>query len=46
MNDRIYENGMIVGMNSVTITTGSLSSTTLTWIRDTNNPKSAIVIGW
>ena len=46
MNNRIYENDMVVGMNSVTIITGSLQSTTIVWNSDHNNPNNAIVIGW
>jgi hypothetical protein len=46
MNDRIYENDMVVGMNSVTIITGSLNDTTIVWNSDSNKPKTAIVIGW
>lgn len=46
MNDRIIENDIVVGMTSVTIITGSLSSTTIVWNSDSNHPKTAIVIGW
>ena len=46
MNDRIIENNMVVGMNSVTIITGPLYDTTIVWNSDSNYTENAIVIGW